>query len=436
MSGPLPRLLAIMGSGETSPTMVKTHRALLARLGPPPVPAVVLDTPFGFQANADDLTARAVEYFRASVGQELGVAELRALGGDALAYETVLTRIRQARYVFSGPGSPSYALRQWKDSSVPSALAEKLRPGGPGGCICFASAAALTLGVSTVPVYEIYKVGEEPHWLDGLNLLAEAGLKAAVIPHYDNAEGGTHDTRFCYLGERHLARMEEELAEDAFVLGVDEHTALVLDLNDGIATVAGLGTVTVRSRGSSSSIPSGSALEIPELVGMARPPAQRARPATAGEGTARTATPEALASSLLEVVRRTTAAFDAALAARDVAAAVRAMLELDEAVVAWSADTLQSDEPDQARGALRSMIVRLGDVARVGARDPADAVAPFVEILLQQRASARQGKRYADADLIRDRLVALGVEVNDSPEGTTWRLVTSTSTPSAPAPIV
>ncbi|MCI3949505.1 MAG: hypothetical protein K0R11_1439, partial [Acidimicrobiales bacterium] len=40
----LPRLLAIMGSGETSPTMAKTHRELLARVGPP---AVLLDTPFG-----------------------------------------------------------------------------------------------------------------------------------------------------------------------------------------------------------------------------------------------------------------------------------------------------------------------------------------------------------------------------------------------------
>ncbi|MDQ1396963.1 MAG: hypothetical protein QOG64_2222, partial [Acidimicrobiaceae bacterium] len=28
MTPPLPRLLTIMGSGETSPTMVKTHREL------------------------------------------------------------------------------------------------------------------------------------------------------------------------------------------------------------------------------------------------------------------------------------------------------------------------------------------------------------------------------------------------------------------------
>src|SRR6266571_3494942 len=46
--------------------------------------------------------------------------------------------------------------------------------------------------------------------------IAEAGVVGTalgvVIPHYDNAEGGTHDTRFCYLGERRLAALEALLA--------------------------------------------------------------------------------------------------------------------------------------------------------------------------------------------------------------------------------
>jgi hypothetical protein len=36
-------------------------------------------------------------------------------------------------------------------------------------------------------LYEIYKVGEEPRWLDGLDILRTTGLEAAVIPHYNNA---------------------------------------------------------------------------------------------------------------------------------------------------------------------------------------------------------------------------------------------------------
>ena len=70
-------------------------------------------------------------------------------------------------------------------------------------------------------------------------MAAAAGIRAAIIPHYDNNEGGTHDTRFCYLGERRLSAMEKDLPEGAFVLGIDEHTACVLDLDAGTASVKG-----------------------------------------------------------------------------------------------------------------------------------------------------------------------------------------------------
>ena len=73
----LPRLLCIMGSGETTPTMVSVHADLLSRLGPRPVPAVLLDTPFGFQENAADISERTVAYFRDRVGFPISVASFR-----------------------------------------------------------------------------------------------------------------------------------------------------------------------------------------------------------------------------------------------------------------------------------------------------------------------------------------------------------------------
>jgi len=162
--------------------------------------------------------------------------------------------VRGAHAVFAGPGSPTYALRQWAGCGLDVALAEVVRR---GGTVTFASAAALTLGVVTVPVYEVYKVGAEPVWAQGLDVLgALTGLRAAVVPHYDNAEGGTHDTRFCYLGERRLRALEASLPAGAHVIGVDEHTALVLDLGapdppGGSASVLGNGGVTVRVAGAS-----------------------------------------------------------------------------------------------------------------------------------------------------------------------------------------
>src|SRR5688572_20802299 len=128
-----------MGSGETSPTMVKVHRALFDRLGPPPVPAVVLDTPVGFQENAEELAARAVAYFAESVGRPVDVASWRSPDDGALALETMLARVEAARWVFAGPGSPSYALRQWAGTRLPDVLRDKLRA---SGCVTFASAAA------------------------------------------------------------------------------------------------------------------------------------------------------------------------------------------------------------------------------------------------------------------------------------------------------
>ena len=150
----------------------------------------------------------------------------------------MLARVRAADLVFSGPGSPTYALGTWRGSSVPEALADKLTH---GGVVVFASAAAVTVGRFSLPVYEIYKVGQPIHWLDGLDLLSPLGFgpNCVVIPHFDNAEGGTHDTRFCYMGERRLQVLEEMLPEDAWILGVDEHTALVIDLDARDVAVSG-----------------------------------------------------------------------------------------------------------------------------------------------------------------------------------------------------
>jgi hypothetical protein len=439
----LPRLLALMGSGETSPTMVKTHRDLLGRVGAS-APAVLLDTPFGFQANAADLTARAQGYFKESVGASLGVATFRSSDEiGSVEYEHTLSLLRSAGYVFAGPGSPTYALAQWRDSAIPGVLRSKLVD---GGCVVFASAAALTMGVVTVPVYEIYKVGAPPVWVEGLDLLAEAGLRAAVIPHYNNAEGGNHDTRFCYLGEPRLSLLEATLPDDAFVLGIDEHTGLVLDLDAGTATVVGNACATIRASGRSEELESGTTVPTADLASMAED--LRADPTTSTGRVARTEGPgrggsrEAggtpagriregqdppgagtpPATPLREAIDAHASAFDAAMTDRDVDAAAQAVLDLEAELHAWSADPTQSDDVDHGRSTLRSMVARLASVAATGARDPRDVVGPFVDAMLDLRTQARSERRFTDADAVRDALVGLGVEVRDGPAGTDWDL--------------
>ena len=408
-----------MGSGETTPTMTRAHRAILDRLGERPVPAVLLDTPYGFQENADDITARTLDYFRDSVGNPFTVASFRSADVDALARETAQVRIRDARLVFAGPGSPTYALRQWAGTEIPRLLAAKL---AGGGAVTMASAAALTLGRFTIPVYEVYKVGEAPRWLQGLDLLTSLGLPVAVVPHYDNAEGGNHDTRFCYMGERRLRVLEAELPEEVFILGVDGHTALVLDLDARSASVVGLGTVTVRKDGRSMVFPAGSEVPIAELSaathGGAAPMASAPAAGSAVGAPAETPAVRPLREEVANLER----IVERSLEECDAPAAVRAILALEETIQAWSRDTDQSDALAVARSALRGAIVCLGEMAAQGSRDPAELMGPFVDALLAERIRAREARDWAAADAIRDRLLAAGIELHDTPEGTTWEL--------------
>ena len=405
-----------MGSGETSPTMSKVHRELMDRVGSPPARAVLLDTPYGFQENADDISARALEYFERSVQRRLEVASFRSSGGeDPVGDERAFSLVRSAGYVFSGPGSPSYALGHWAGTEMVPLLFDKLRS---GGCVTFASAAAVTLGSVSLPVYEIYKVGQAPHWLEGLDLVAAAGLPGAVVvPHFNNAEGGNHDTRYCYMGERRLSALERSLPDDAFVLGVDEHTACIVDIDAGTVTIAGLGVVTVRRQGSMTVFASGRTVGLDEILGAGEQPVS---PEVSHSG------PDAKAGDekppLLGGMVHCEAEFDGALRRASAHDAVKAILDLDDLLVEWSRDTTQSDHIDRGRSLLRGMVTRLEEVAERGMQDPRSVVAPLVEALLQSRLDARAGKRWDEADQIRDRLTAAGVEVRDTPTGTEWEL--------------
>jgi cyanophycinase-like exopeptidase len=418
-----PRLLAIIGSGETAPTMTSVHAELFQRAGPAGEKAVMLDTPFGFQENADELAARTVAYFRDSVGRRIEVASFRdALTATPLEYEQMCAAIAQAGWVFAGPGSPTYAIRQWNGTRVPDLLASKL---ATGGVVVFSSAAAVGLGEVALPVYEIYKVGAPLEWTAGLDLVRRAGIRAAVIPHYNNAEGGTHDTRFCYMGERRLRVLEAMLPDGCGILGIDEHTACIIDVDAASLTVRGRGRVTWRSHGAETHWRAPDVVALADLTSSAHAAPQHddlSAPLDdeiggSGEGdTIGSTTP------FMEEVsdQRDTAL--RALAARDPNGAAEAMLAMETTLHEWSSDPLQSDEPDRARASLRELVVRLAELARTGSTDPRERVAPLVDAVLGLRDRARSAGRFADADALRDALVTSGVAVHDTPEGSTWEL--------------
>ena len=73
-----------------------------------------------------------------------------------------------------------------------------------------------------------------------------------------------------------------------------------------------------------------------------------------------------------------------------------------------------------ARETLRTLTGVLG--LRLGEKKASGGDAdPFITLLVEVRAEARKLKNWALSDLIRDRLKELGVAIEDSKDGTTWR---------------
>jgi hypothetical protein len=394
----MPRLLVLMGSGETTPTMVTPHQRILAEVGDGP--RVVLDTPYGFQENADELSARTVEYFAHNVGHDVGVVSLRdAATAGAVTREVVAARVAEAAWVFAGPGSPSYLARQWLAMSLPDVLRARLLDATRASATVFASAAACTVGRLAIPVYELYKVGEAPHWREGLDLLRPLGLDAIVVPHYDNAEGGTHDTSCCYIGERRLRALETELDASTWVLGVDEHTAAVIDLDTERLRVEGRGRVVLRVRGAEHVVASGSDLTLTELraivtrLGAAQP---LDHPTSAAAGP--------VDRAVAEPAER----FARAVEGGDLIAAAEVTTGL------------LTPLPDDVRSEAVRQVSAVARIAQAGLHEHRDLVAPHVEVLLRLRRSAREERRFGDADAIRDALVAAGIEVRDGDAATSW----------------
>jgi len=414
------RLLVLMGSGETTPTMVSTHQRVLDavrdRTGSTAArDAVLVDTPYGFQENADEISARTADYFARRVGHEVAVLSLK--DADALtpvAEESALATVREARWVFAGPGSPSYLARTWLATRLPAVLGERLGSSDDTATV-LASAAACTIGAHTLPVYEIYKVGVAPHWQPGLDLLAPLGLDAVVVPHFDNAEGGTHDTRYCYMGARRLAMLEDLLPATTWVLGLDEHTAAVVDLESGSVRVEGRGSLTVRARDVSRVFPTGSHIGIEDLLAAAAgDTAASRRPAPAP---VRTVAPDDL-DDVHDIDPVTTAAqrFEGALDTGSALSAAEVTLALESSL---EEDLASSDRP-RVRDELRREVVALARVAQVGLHEHRDLVAPHVDLLLALRDAARSERRFAEADAIRDALIIAGVEVRDGVDGSDW----------------
>jgi cyanophycinase-like exopeptidase len=242
-----PGTITFISSGEMSARMSAAHRAIMARITEP-LRAVFLDTPAGFQENAAELAHKAAEYFNHNLQKELTIVSFKSKRDAAPEQlDEAARQVSAANYIFAGPGSPTYAVRNWIGTPIHDALRSTL---SRSQHIVFASSAAIAASRFVVPVYELYKAGHDPYWVDGLDLLGRYGLELAIAPHWNNSEGGTaFDTRYCFIGKRRLKEMESLLPDTATIVGIDENTACTFDLAAQQCEVIGAGRVVLRRRG-------------------------------------------------------------------------------------------------------------------------------------------------------------------------------------------
>jgi hypothetical protein len=259
-------LIVLFGSGEIAPSGRKVHDWVMRQLSPP-IRVAILETPAGFQPNSDLVAGKMADFLSHSLqnhNPQVTVIPARKRGTPFSPDDPeIVSPLLHSNYIFWGPGSPTYAARQLKDSLAWQMMVSRHRL---GATMVMASAAAIASGAHTLPVYEIYKVGEDLHWLEGLDFFGAYGLSLAIVSHWDNTEGGAElDTRCGLMGRDRFQQLMSMLPGDVTVVGIDEHTALVLDLEAGDCQVLGRGTVTLVRGGRESQYTAGQGFAVSEL---------------------------------------------------------------------------------------------------------------------------------------------------------------------------
>ncbi len=267
-----PGLIVLFGSGEAAPSSQKVYDWLLKRI-PAPVRVAILETPAGFQLNSAIVAEKIGEfltYHLQNYHPEISVIPARKRGTPfSPDSEEIVSPILHSNVVLMGPGSPTYAVRHLKDSLAWNTILARHRQ---GVALVLASAAVISAGKYHLPVYEIYKAGEELHWREGLDLFGPYGLSMALVSHLNNREGGDEfDTRYCYMGQERFDKLYAMLPDEVNVIGIDEHTALIIDLENEECTVMGHGSIALVRHGEETRYTSGDAFGISELGPFRKP---------------------------------------------------------------------------------------------------------------------------------------------------------------------
>ncbi len=258
--------IAFLGSGETSLAGGRIFESL-ARLLPSPLRIAILETPAGFELNASLVAGRVAEFLQTRLQNYKPTVDLIPARKQGTEFSPdnpeIIKPLLLANMIFMGPGSPSYVARQLRGTLAWNVIRARHRL---GATLAFASAAAISVGEWVLPVYEIYKVGEDVHVKDGLRLFSDFGMHVSFIPHWNNAEGGLDlDTSRCFMGMERFEQWRKLTPAQNIIVGLDEHSGIIMDCEKGSCDVHGLGSVSVLKSDSLEIYPTGASFSFNEL---------------------------------------------------------------------------------------------------------------------------------------------------------------------------
>jgi len=128
------------------------------------------------------------------------------------------------------------------------------------------------------------------------------------------------------------------------------------------------------------------------------------------------------AAILAEAVETCQQGFDAAMDDDfNTPVALSHLFELVRAINTARDEAVDEAGLSEAQAVLRTLAGRLGLRLEAGQTGQVEA-GPFIDLLLDVRRGLRQAKQFELADRIRDQLAALGVQIEDGKQGTTWRV--------------
>jgi len=273
--------IAFLGSGETSLAGGRIFESLV-RDQQGPLRIALMETPAGFELNSAQVVGRVGEFMAARLQNYRPVIDIVAARKKGSRYDPndpeIVKPLLYANMIFMGPGSPTYAIRQLKDTLTWDVIRARHRL---GATLIFASAATISVGAHALPVYEVYKVGQDIHVVDGLNFFADFGLHLSFIPHWNNADGGVDlDTSRCFVGMDRFAEWCRQVPRENTTVGLDEHTGIILDFASGTGNVSGVSSVSLVRECIPEMHPAGSTFDLRELGDVQIPnPIQKNIPA-------------------------------------------------------------------------------------------------------------------------------------------------------------